>query len=347
MFDSLFREALRLNENGQAFALAIVVRHEKPSSGKIGDKAVIRADGTIEGWIGGGCVQPVVIREARKTLADGQPRFVRIAPSDHDSPDGIIEYPMTCHSGGTLDVYIEPVFPKPHIVIFGKSAVAQALTRLGKAIDYRITVIAPEADATQFAAADVLLNEINLDDVSLTDSTFLIVASQGHHDERALTTAVGSNSEYVALVASRKKAAALFDRLRQDGVAEAAIERVRVPAGLDIEAKLPEEIAVSILAEIIQVMRQTVNPNFDASSGKQSDRTDGHTAETLHIGEMSCAQCIDTVEKTLGGLDGVTVHDVDIGAAAVSYDRDVVPRSRIVEALEARGYPVTDAVTEG
>jgi len=346
MFDTFFGQALRLNENGQAFALAVVVRHEKPSSGKIGDKAVIRADGTIDGWIGGGCVQPVVIREARKALADGRPRFVRIAPSDHEAPEGIIEYPMTCHSGGTLDVYIEPVFPKPHLVIFGTSAVAQALTRLGKAIDYRITVIAPEADATQFADADVLLNEINLDEVSLTDATFLIVASQGRNDERALTAAVESNSEYVALVASRKKAEALFGTLRRNRLAEDAIERVRVPAGLDIKAKLPEEIAVSILAEIIQVRRQTVHPEIDASSGKRSDGTDGPAAETLHIGEMRCAHCIDTVEKTLGGLEGVTVHDVDIGAAAVSYDRDVVSRRRIVEALEASGYPVIDAVTE-
>ncbi len=340
MFDTFFGQAVELNHSGEPFALAIVVRHEKPSSGKTGDKAVIRADGTIEGWIGGGCAQPVVIREAQKALADGKPRLVRIAPTSHESLDGIIEYTMTCHSGGTLDVYIEPVFPKPHLVIFGSSAVARALARLGKAIEYKITVIAPEADAARFPETDLLRNEIDLSDIQLTNTTFLIVATQGEHDEASLEVAIKANSDYLAFVASRKKAAAVLDTMRLRDVSEEAIERVSVPAGLDIEAKLPEEIAVSILAEIIQVMRQRDNAAVDSTSANQLSEDGVQPTETLLIGEMSCGHCIATVEKTLGALEGVTVHAVDVGTAAISYDPDVIPRNRIIEALEDVGYPV-------
>ena len=140
MIDIFFSKASRLNEQGLSYALAVVVRNEAPSSGKTGDKAIIMGDGSIEGWIGGGCTQPVVISEARKALLDGQPRLIRIAPSTDEKTEGIVSYPMTCHSGGALDVYIEPVFPKPHLIVFGHSVVAQTLCKLARAIHYEVTV---------------------------------------------------------------------------------------------------------------------------------------------------------------------------------------------------------------
>jgi xanthine dehydrogenase accessory factor len=133
MFDEFVNEAAQLLAKGEAFVTASVVRFQPPISGKPGDKAIIYADGKIWGWIGGGCAQPVVIKEALKALVDGRPRLVRISPTAAPE-EGIVDYTMTCHSGGTLDIYIEPVLPKPHIVILGRSPVAQTLARLGKAI---------------------------------------------------------------------------------------------------------------------------------------------------------------------------------------------------------------------
>ncbi len=120
MFDQFLKKADELLLIGESFAIATVVRYEAPISGKPGDKAIIFADGEVWGWIGGGCAQPAVVKEALNALKDGRPRLVRISPSSSQE-EGIVAYNMTCHSGGTLDIYIEPVLPKPHILILGRS----------------------------------------------------------------------------------------------------------------------------------------------------------------------------------------------------------------------------------
>src|SRR5215469_8272121 len=154
MFDQFVAKAAELLAKGEPFVTASVVRFEAPISGKPGDKAIIFQDGRMWGWIGGGCSQPVVVKEALKALADGQPRLIRISPNS--SPEqGIVDYTMTCHSGGTLDIYIEPVLPKPHILILGHSPVAVALAKLGKAINYTVSVAAPEADRERFPDCDL------------------------------------------------------------------------------------------------------------------------------------------------------------------------------------------------
>jgi len=257
MFDQFLRKAGELLAKGEPFVTAYVVRFRAPISGKPGDKAIILADGKMWGWIGGGCAQPVVIKEAMKALADGQPRLVRISPSATPE-EGIIDYTMTCHSGGTLDIYIEPVLPKPHILIFGRSPIAQTLARLGKTIGYRITVVAPGADQEQFEDVDMLrlesnLSALNLNELSVTQETFAVVSTQGENDEEALEQAARSNADYVAFVASKIKAQKVFGYLRDAGVPEARVNRIHAPAGLDINAKSPEEVAVSILAEIVQL----------------------------------------------------------------------------------------------
>lgn len=256
MFGEIIEKANELLTNGTPFAIAVVVRYEAPISGKPGDKAIIQADGSIFGWIGGGCTQPVVIEEARKALAEGKPRFVRITPtSGSEASEGIMEYNMTCHSGGTLDVYIEPVLPKPQLVIIGRSAVAKTLTKLAKVLNYNITVIAPGVDKQNFPGADAIKTEINLDQVHVTPQTFVVVSTQGEYDEEALEEALKIDAPYVAFVASKKKAGAVFQFLKEKGVAKERLEQVRVPAGIDIKAHLPEEIAVSILAEVIYAQR--------------------------------------------------------------------------------------------
>jgi len=252
MFDQFLSKADELVANGQSFAIAVVVRYEAPISGKPGNKAIIFSDGKIWGWIGGGCAQPVVVKEALKALADGQPRLIRISPSS--SPEeGIVDYTMTCHSGGTLDIFIEPVLPKPHILILGRSPVAKTLARLGKAIGYAVSVYAPEADRESFPDSDLVQPDLDLSQLKISPRTFVVVSTQGEGDEVALERAVLTNAPYVAFVASKAKASKILDFLKERGIAIDRLSQVRAPAGLDIRAASPEEIAVSILAEIIEV----------------------------------------------------------------------------------------------
>jgi xanthine dehydrogenase accessory factor len=261
MFDQFLGKAEELLTDGQSFAIAVVVRYQAPISGKPGNKAIIFPDGKIWGWIGGGCAQPVVVKEALKALADGQPRLIRISPSS--SPEeGIVDYTMTCHSGGTLDIYIEPVLPKPHILILGRSPVAKTLARLGKAIGYAVSVAAPGADRESFPDSDLVQAELDLGQLKTVPQTFIVVSTQGEGDEEALEAALLTNATYVAFVASKVKAREILDYLKERGVATDRLSQVRAPAGLDIRAASPEEIAVSILAEIIQVngTRTAVEP---------------------------------------------------------------------------------------
>jgi len=259
MFDEFLNKAAELLAKGEPFVTASVVRFQAPISGKPGDKAIVFRDGKIWGWIGGGCAQPVVIKEALKALADGQPRLVRISPTAAPE-EGIVDYTMTCHSGGTLDIYIEPVLPKPHIVILGRSPIAQTLARLGKAIHYRISVAAPGADAQQFPDVDVLRPDLDLSALKITPETFIVVSTQGDGDEEALQLAARTGAGYLAFVASNVKAQKVLDFLRGAGVPSERVRQVRAPAGLDIRARLPEEIAVSILAEIIHLKGSRTKP---------------------------------------------------------------------------------------
>src|SRR5215469_7343145 len=146
MFDGFLKTVNALRARDEPFATALVVRFEAPISGKAGDKAIISADGTMWGWIGGGCAQPAVVKEALKALQDGRPRLVRISTTSSSQDEGVVAYNMSCHSGGELEVYIEPVLPKPHIVILGRSPVGWTLAKLAKAVNYTVTVAGPGVD---------------------------------------------------------------------------------------------------------------------------------------------------------------------------------------------------------
>jgi xanthine dehydrogenase accessory factor len=264
MFDQFLRKAEELLAKGESFAVALVVRYQAPISGKPGDKAIIRSDGRLWGWIGGGCSRPVVIREALQALADGQPRLVRISPSS--SPEeGIVDYTMTCHSGGTLDIYIEPVLPKPQVLILGCSTIAQTLCRLAKTIGYAAWVAAPGVDSETFPGADLLQKNLDLAGLKITPQTFIVVSTQGESDEEALEAALQSEASYIAFVASKTKASKTLEYLKERGLGSESLARVRAPAGLDILASTPEEIAVSILAEIIQTRKSAALKSMPAS----------------------------------------------------------------------------------
>jgi len=256
MFDEFLKKAAELRSRGESFAVALVVRFEAPISGKPGDKAIIYPDGRIWGWIGGGCSQPVVVKEALKALAEGSPRLVRITPSPNpDSEEGVVDYTMNCHSGGSLDIYIEPVLPKPHLVILGRSLIAQTLASLAKTIYFAVSVVAPGASRENFPTADVIHEQLDLAPIRITPQTYVVVSTQGEYDEEALEQALGIETPYVAFVVSMPKREKIFGFLRGKGIASERLNRVHAPAGLQIGAVSPEEIAVSILAEIVQVSK--------------------------------------------------------------------------------------------
>jgi len=257
MFDEFLRKADELMMIGESFAIATVVRYEAPISGKPGDKAIIFSDGAVWGWIGGGCAKPVVVKEALKALKDGRPRMVRISPSSSEE-EGIVAYNMTCHSGGTLDVYIEPVLPKPHILIMGRSPVGQTLARLAKVIHYTVSVAAPDATQENYPDLDRVQPDFNLTEMRIGTQHFVVVSTQGEHDEDALECALRSDACYVAFVASKVKAAKVLHTLEERGISAERLRQVRAPAGMNIGAGSPEEIAVSILAEIVLVSRTRV-----------------------------------------------------------------------------------------
>ena len=263
MWDQFLSKTSEMLAQGESFAVATVVRCLPPTSGKPGDKAIITADGKLWGWIGGGCAQPVVAKEALKALVEERPRLVRISPRPDAPEEGIVDYTMTCHSGGALDIYIEPVLPKPHLLVLGRSPVAQTLARLGMTIGYAVSMIVgeeapihPHAALSAETVPDIKVvqaRDYSMERVKVTSKTFLVVATQGEGDEEALEQALKTEAGYVAFVASRTKAEKVFDYLQTRGVGAERIQRVKAPAGLDIGARSPEEIAVSVLAEIIQV----------------------------------------------------------------------------------------------
>lgn len=255
MLDEFLKKSAELIARGESFVTATVVRCEAPSSGKPGDKAIILPSGELVGWIGGGCAQPVVVKEALKSLVDRRPRLVRISPSADSSEEGIVDYTMTCHSGGALDIYIEPILPRPHVVILGRSPIAQTLAKLARTIGYTVTVVAADVLKREgFADAELQeQKEFHLNAAKITERCFVVVSTQGEGDEEAMGQAAKSGAGYIAFVASRTKAQKVFEYLRKKGISQSVLEQVKVPAGLNIGAGTPEEIAVSILAEIVQV----------------------------------------------------------------------------------------------
>jgi len=227
----ILETALRLRNAGEPFVLATVVRAEKPTSAKPGAKAIITAEGDWIGWIGGSCSRPAVEYEARRVLRSGEPYVVHLASTE------------TCASGGTLDIYLEPYLPKPHLVIIGHLPVAEAMVRLAKPLGFRVSVMTPEGRPDQFPEADSFSERIDLSEASAGE-TFVVIASHGNYDAEALEAVAKAESGYVALVSSKKRAASLD-----------VPENVKFPAGLDIGAVTPEEIALSIFAEIVSVRR--------------------------------------------------------------------------------------------
>jgi xanthine dehydrogenase accessory factor len=210
---NVLAEAGRLAAEGRPFALATVVNVERPASARRGDHAVVTPDGALQGWVGGACTEPTVVRESLAALGDGEARLVRVEGG--------------CESEGTIEVLVEPQLPAPLLAVIGDSPAARTLNELARTIGWRVST-----ELTQGADA-------------------VVVASMGQADENTLEVALAGEAGYVGLVASSKRGSAVLAELRGRGVDEETLARIRCPAGLDLGPSSQEEIAVAILAELV------------------------------------------------------------------------------------------------
>jgi len=235
----IVEEAAELARRGEEFALATVVWRQGPSSGQMGSRAIITREGQLYGFIGGACAEPVVLREAVRVIETREPRLLFLGTADvpqSQLPEGMLYVPMSCQSEGALQIYVEPVVPSLDLVVVGGSPMTRTLAELAHTLGWKSRVIVPE----EFSAADV------------TERSVVVVASQGHGDEEAVALAVSAAPLFVGLVASRKRGEALLSYLAERGVPQHLLDRVRTPVGFDLGRTSHQEIAVSVLAELVQ-----------------------------------------------------------------------------------------------
>jgi xanthine dehydrogenase accessory factor len=324
MTRSLFARAAELEAAGRPFVVATVVAVARPTSARPGATGIVHADGTIEGWVGGSCAQPVVVREALHALGDGQPRLLRLskdAPAEGRRADGIVELVMTCHSGGTLEIYVEPHLRAPVLWVAGTTPIAGALVTLGAAAGWRVSVFDPVANAEDFPAAERVGHETSLGRVDPDASPYIVVATQGVWDEEALAAALRRNASYVGLVASPTRANVVRQWLRDEtGLAEERLAALRAPAGIDLGAETAEEIALSILAELIQVRRGRAA--FVAAPGPATLRGDQPlqvepivpAVDDIVLVDAVCGMTVDrTTARHLAEHEGIVYAFCSIG----------------------------------
>lgn len=287
MAEDVFDLWSELRAGDEPFVLATVVAYRSPQSAKPGSRAIIKSDGSISGWVGGGCVQPIVLREAQQALKSGQPKLISISPDATHTDDwnGVESYRMTCEGGGSLEIYVEPFLPKPELLIVGDSLVAQTVAQLGEMLGFKI-----------------------IDDTSrINESTYVVVATMGNGDEEGLLSVLGSKPKYFGLVASEKKSKALFEYAREKGYTDEQIGVIKCPAGLTLGAETMPEIALSIMAEIMQLRREHGSIEEQAPS-EAIDPICGMTVNTANAKYTSefagrtiyfcCLRCKETFDRS-------------------------------------------------
>ncbi len=240
MSESVLTEAAALEQRGEPFVLATVVWRRRPSSGRIGSKALVLADGTTRGWLGGACATPTVRRHAATALADGRARLLLLGvPPEIASAFGdedVEVVPMACGSEGELAVYLEPVLPAPLVIAVGDSPAVSTLVSLVRELGWRASAV---STGDELAATRI------------DTGTAIVIATQGHDDEASLLAAVRTPAAYIGLVASRTRAELTLGYLRDRGVSDDDLARVQAPAGLDLGSIDHREIAVAVLAELV------------------------------------------------------------------------------------------------
>jgi len=270
----LLKLAAGLSSREERFALVTVVRREPPSSARVGDAAVVTAEGEYHGWVGGGCTRSTVLREALRAIADGQPRLLSLSPEPGEAQRaGVIALPMTCDSGGTVELYVEPVLPSERLLLFGSSPAVRVLARIGHTMGYRVEVVDPAAEKESFPEAERVLPAMRPDE--LPRGAHVLVATMGEADLEAIEAVLARAPAYLGVIASPKRFALLREALTARGVSREALQTIAAPAGLDIGARTPEEIALSIMAQIVERRRaaaQQVGESALASAAVEQKR---------------------------------------------------------------------------
>jgi xanthine dehydrogenase accessory factor len=258
-----------LQREGTPFALATVVARKAPVSSHLGDAAIVFEDGSVEGYIGGGCSQEILRTQALEALRTGEPRLVRISPDDIPGLPGYpddgadpqyVRVSMTCASQGAVDLYLEPYAPLPLLVVIGAMPIAAATAEQGALVGFDVLRVRDPDESGE--ESDLSLERLSAPLESLpakfrTRRVFGVVASMGEYDDVGMDALLRAKAPYIALVASRPRADAVLDALRSRGWSDDDVAVIHNPAGLDIGAKTAPEVALSILAEIVRWRRQT------------------------------------------------------------------------------------------
>jgi xanthine dehydrogenase accessory factor len=289
----------RMKGDAQPFALATVVRTKAATSAKVGAKAVIRADGSMVGWVGGGCTLGAVRKAAREALGDGRARMIRVRPDAEAGPaedgaeDDTEDYRNACASGGTVELFVEPILPRPSLIVAGASGTARALRLLGRNAGFTVTAAALAEDQEGISEADETLTGFELSRSPRAATSFIVVATQGKRDREALEAALSCGAPYVAFIGSRKKAADLKAQLAGRGIAAQRLEALRAPAGLDIGAVTPEEIALSVLSEIVRERRKIAPVGLVEAPVAETEGLEGGSVETRVVPPAASGCCGD------------------------------------------------------
>lgn len=266
--------AQRLQQQDQPCALVTVLRVQAPASARPGDKAVVTADGFAAGWVGGGCAQPAVLRTVREALADGRARLIRIAPAAEGEVrelGDVLEFGMACHSGGTLELFVDPLLARPRLVVLGDSPVAVALARLAPHVGLAVTVVAQGADASRFPDAEQVITSDDPEALArqVGPGALVVVATQGRRDLQGLRAALALQGRHTSFVASARKAQVLRQALIEAGHEAAAVNAIVSPVGQAIGAQTPQEIALSVLAAVVAARRALAGaPSAEARLAK-------------------------------------------------------------------------------
>jgi len=250
----LLEMAAELSRRRQTYLMATVVWARGPSSGKRGSAAIIQPDGTVTGWIGGACAEPVVLREAREAMADGKPRLLFLGTNEDIAtvarPD-VTTVPISCTSEGALEVYLEPMLPQPYLVVVGRSPAVKTLTGLARALDWNVTVVDDGGAKEDHPDATTVLKRLVMPP-DIDGTTPVVIATQGHYDEPALEAALATDAGYIGLIASAKRAGTVLGYLRDRGIDADQLARISAPAGVDLGHIDHKEIGVAILADLVR-----------------------------------------------------------------------------------------------
>ena len=312
--DDFFDRIAALKRDGQPFVVATVVARRPPVSAHLGDRAIIFADGRMHGFVGGACSREIIRKQALEALRTRAARLVSIRPEVTEAAEPTSErvvVPMTCASEGAVDIYVEPIVRPRTIVVAGATPVAAAVARIARAMQYDVVRVVDgeeqrdiDADAVSIGARVGALDRLATilgEAAADAGECAAVVASQGHYDEPALEVILKADVPYVGLVASHKRGATIRDLLAENRVPN--LERLHSPAGLDLGARSPEEVALSILGEIVQLGARTELANHDPKTSRPQDLQTSIAIDPVCHMEVNVASATHVAE-----VDGTTFY---------------------------------------